>query len=533
MRSDSSAAGVSSSQSTERVYPLPWLVLIAAAAAIWPTWSPLAATWHDMAGYSYGGYLVLFVFGWALLRTTDLPPPKTTPSPLAASVLLGAIGAWLIAYKAASAIGEQILAPIILWSSVWMACGLPIAERIAPPVFCLYFAIPVWELLLPWLQQTTVLVTETLLGWAGVPVHIEGVFVKIPEGTFEIVDGCAGKREFVAALAVGTLCAGSYELRPRHVLALMFIAAALALITNWLRVFTIIYAGHVSNMTSYLVAREHLSFGWLLFALLVTAVSLMGARFAAEDQLTRRAKIEQNSHSYSACEPILRPALPATVLLLCVPVLGVVYVREVMPTLATRNSGTVPRLDLPAAQGIWSGPYAGDASWQPRFEGATAAARAAYDGPTGRVEVFLAQYEDARPGAKLISSANALIAADWMVVRQGPLSDSVGEDAEALWVRSPQGQKWLVSYLYRIGNVVTSSPILAQLAYGVLSWAGPVRSQIAAVAGRCPGTCESEAVSQIDYWNALGLPLLNILNAGVASARACSKMLKIARCVDL
>jgi hypothetical protein len=49
---------------------------------------------------------------------------------------------------------------------------------------------------------------------------------------------------------------------------------------------------------------------------------------------------------------------------------------------------------------------------------------------------------------------------------------------------------------------------VAQLAYGVVSWAGPEHSRIVAVAGRCRSTCEDEEAAQMDYWNALGMPLL-------------------------
>ncbi|MGH8258443.1 MAG: archaeosortase/exosortase family protein, partial [Steroidobacteraceae bacterium] len=91
-----------------------------------------------MPEYSYSLALVPFIVCWIAARSFDLPQPVARISPAAVAVLVAMLAAWLVAYKASSAIGEQLLIPFILWSAAWMAFGLPIARRLAVPIACLY-----------------------------------------------------------------------------------------------------------------------------------------------------------------------------------------------------------------------------------------------------------------------------------------------------------------------------------------------------------------------------------------------------------
>lgn len=152
------------------VYPQALVVLgvvAAAALAVWPTWPALIKTWRVMPDYDQAELLVPFILCWIAARGAHLPGPSKRISPLAIAALFASLVIWLVAYQAESNIGEQLMTPVILWTAIWTAFGLPIASRFAVPVACLYFAIPLWEFLVPVLQSVAVHVTETLLGVIG------------------------------------------------------------------------------------------------------------------------------------------------------------------------------------------------------------------------------------------------------------------------------------------------------------------------------------------------------------------------------
>jgi EpsI family protein len=53
------------------------------------------------------------------------------------------------------------------------------------------------------------------------------------------------------------------DLRTR--LRWLLVMGALSIVSNWVRVYTIILAGHLSHMQSYLVRVSHYSYGWVIF----------------------------------------------------------------------------------------------------------------------------------------------------------------------------------------------------------------------------------------------------------------------------
>src|SRR5690606_23436432 len=66
---------------------------------------------------------------------------------------------------------------------------------------------------------------------------------------------------------------------PRMRLKLVALAAALSMAVNWLRIVIIVIAGYLTDMQHYLVSREHLSFGWVMFALTMAVFFLIVRRW--------------------------------------------------------------------------------------------------------------------------------------------------------------------------------------------------------------------------------------------------------------
>lgn len=498
------AAGTLGTQALLRALGV-FVVLAVAAAVIWPTWPPLLTTWRVMPDYDQGLLLIPFIIGWIAVRSLHLPRPAARISPLAIASLIACIALWLVAYQASSNIGEQLLLPVLLWSAVWAAFGLPIALRLAVPLACLYFAIPLWEFLVPILQSVAVRVTETLLGLIGVPVHIDGVLVSIPEGTFKIAEGCAGRRYFVVCVTIAALFAGTSRMRPRRALLFLIVAAALSIIVNWLRILTVIYAGHITNMQSYLVRVEHLSFGWALFAVLMVMVCLIGARLTRAGTLPPIARDEGPEATGRGL--MLRPAVPFTLLVLLLPAIAVGYARSQVGSAIASLPQAPASLQLPVGSDGWSGPGAPDESWHPLYRDAAALGRASYQSATGEVQVFSAEYLGETRSAKLVGYANKLFPLDWMVLRRGGLgrrAGPTGERARLLWLETPLGERWLVSSLYRVDGFTTSSDALEQIAYGILGWGGRTHQQIVAVASRCRPSCDSARERLARFWDTNG-----------------------------
>src|SRR5262249_57048531 len=129
-----------------------------------------------------------------------------------------------------SALAQQLLIPPVMWLVVCAVCGHAIALRMAAPLAWLYFAIPVWEYLVPLLQLMTVSVTEVFLRLLHIPAVIDGFHVTLPTGSFQVAEGCSGRRYFVMTLTVTSLAGAIARLPWRRFALLMACAIALALI---------------------------------------------------------------------------------------------------------------------------------------------------------------------------------------------------------------------------------------------------------------------------------------------------------------
>ena len=151
-------------------------VAMAAIVAIWPTWPSLVSVWSESQDYAHGFLIAALALVW-LMRCAVEPPVYPRHSFLIVwPFLLLSMVLWLVAYRAHSAIGQQLTAPVVIWAALVAVEGPLAAVRLLPPIAFLYFAIPVWSLFVPILQEIATVVAEGVLNALHIPVRIEGAF---------------------------------------------------------------------------------------------------------------------------------------------------------------------------------------------------------------------------------------------------------------------------------------------------------------------------------------------------------------------
>jgi exosortase A len=231
------------------------------------------------------GYLVAGVSAWLLWRNTHrIPPQQWQPDLRALPVLFVLALGWLFSTLAGLQSIELLLLPPLFAMAIHLSFGGAVSRRSTFAVAYLWFAMPGWDELAPGLQWITVHVTRALLRLSGIPSHLEGQMVHLPSGSFEIEPGCSGLHFFVVALVIAALLG---ELRGdgwRRRLKLLAVAALLALVANWIRVFVVVLAGHLTHMQHPLVVDSHYGFGWGVFAVCLLLFLLIERRIADDVQ---------------------------------------------------------------------------------------------------------------------------------------------------------------------------------------------------------------------------------------------------------
>jgi EpsI family protein len=262
-------------------------------------------------------------------------------------------------------------------------------------------------------------------------------------------------------------------------LALMVI---LALLANWVRVYTIIEAGYLTDMHSYLVSVGHYWFGWGVFA--VALVLFFG--------LTTLFGPSEPAH-----DPPLQPVAPGPP----APLAGLAATVAVLVALPAVSWGLrtlqpAPALGAavaPSARAPWSSaPSDTQSSWRPVFPGADQEQRFAYANNTGDiVELFRVAYRTQRQGAELVGSGSTLIGRR-LKVRSEEVIDTANGAFRETGVVDRSGARSLIWSRYEIAGRTFVKPLASQLWYGINATVSNPPAALVAYRAPCAagGDCE-------------------------------------------
>jgi exosortase len=457
------------------------LPLLAVVAACWPTFVALHVLWTDWTNTAVThGYLIVAICTWLLWRKREaLRSAIWAPDLPGAIALVLASLAWLFVTQAGIQFVAFALLPWLLYFAARASAGASVAGAASFPIFYLYSAIPVWGVVNGFFQWASVYASRFALRMVGVPAFFEDNRVHIPEGTFEIAGGCSGLHFVVVGLSIALLLS---ELRGdgwRNRLKLAAIALALAVFTNWVRIFIIILAGHLSNMQNYLVARSHYGFGWLLFGVAMAVLLLIERRIPVDPRSSRHP---------AAPVPAGSKTSPALALLLLMAVLGGA---RLWHWLAVRPS--TEGISLPAAPAGWQ-KVRSASGWSPRFAGADAEKDALYQSPDGgQVEVFIALYRSQEQGKELGGYDNDVLGG----LHPGAVSAGTANGHPVLLqhAQDASGNEQLLAVTYNVGDRYFTRSATAQLWYAARSLAGlrSPPSRVVLLRSACRPDCEAAA----------------------------------------
>jgi EpsI family protein len=484
-----------------------WLAFIAVAGAIaavvlfyWPAMESLAALWLDTANTTFThGFLVAATLVWVLwfkrneLMRAGSSPVHSRDRILACVGLFITALVWQLAYRAGVQLAYLILVPVLLTGVVSIVFGFAVARECLIPFGLLYFAIPIWDYFNPVAQQLTVYVVRFALRLVGVPAHFVGSQVQLPSGVFEIQGSCSGLHFLMVGLMLATLIG---ELRAdgwRMRLRWLALGLGLALLTNWIRVFTIIVIGHLTYMQNYLVRVSHYGYGWVLFAIAASVLLWIEHRVPLaprrkEDVATATTWVSVFGRGGS---PLGWPVIALAILALPMILNSVVDLR------AARNWHAETVAPLPSNAGDWIGQPSAASRWKPAQPDADVERRRVYTRNGESVEAYGAWYRDQGHRKKLGGFGHRLSDGDV----SSEESMHIGEDALAVLNVVEQGRHSLIVYRYVVGDRRFTSALSAQLWYAwntVSRMSSPV-SGVVALRAECAADCSSARQALSDF----------------------------------
>lgn len=478
-------------------------VATAAAALFWPTTQSLIEHWRSVGDRTYvHGFPTAAVFGWLLWRLLpDLRRLRVVGNPgaMVGVVVLSVL--WLITYRAGIQILHQALLPAIGWLAVYAALGKEVAKRSAFAFGFLYVAVPIWSLGNGILQSMTVLAVRVLLRLTGVPAYFAGDIVHVPAGVFHIAGGCSGLHFFIVAVAIAALY-GELRRDTLRVRALsLLLAASLAMIGNWIRVYVIILVGHLTDMQHAFIKSGHYSFGWLVFAAMIAVFFIVAHRLPVS--------VDERRDESNRQEPTPELLRRLSVNLLAVlATLSIGPVWSLIVPLANASNGARP--ELPENPRGWAGPYVYEGRWRPAFAAADSSVQGRYERGGHSVAAYVAVYLSQRQGKELIGYDNSPLgttSSELTDVRMTRPSSQANEWAINEWqLRDSVGRESLLWFNYAIGSRRFVSGLAAQLYYGLVSLTSAPASTVFAIHTDCTPDCGAARDAMTDLLRALDDP---------------------------
>jgi len=470
-------------------WPAVLICLTATLVGLAPTFGYLLPAWFESQTYSHG-LLVAPLSIWLLWRQRHaIDAAPVAPSAAALAMLVGVIVLWMLSDAANVQIGVESLFPLAAGLGITAALGWQVGWRVAFPIGFIYFAASIWDVINATLQSVTTAVVSLLLKLIGVPAFIQGNSVQIPSGWFEVAGGCSGLHFFVVAGALASLYGHLHYQRWRTSLLLIGAGLVMALIVNWLRVTTIITAGHLTEMQHYLVQVDHYTFGWMIFAVALVPFFVLARRLETD-----------HDHGQEPVDPSVPAAhlmghqgstVPASRLVVVTGLLllpALVWGRAGMATLGTLEAS------MPGIAG-WQGPHEPTSPWMPKFSAPSGEERTSYRKDGRVVDVYVNWYERQGPGRELVGYGSRLEGdTGWRIDNRSVRESSDDQDGIAslqeIVMHSERRGRRLVWSWYLVGRTPLTSPNKVKLLEAWRTLTGRNGSGIVALSMDCAGDCE-------------------------------------------
>ena len=459
------ARGVSDNTETMRAWRLPALVLFAALAVVtiiaWEAVSAAVTVWYLDTSFNHG-FAILPVVVY-LLWNQRADWLSLVPAPTAWGVVFvaGASALWFLGAITHTQVVQQFAYIGLVQSLVLTVLGWRIVKVMAFPLFFLFFAIPVGTSLHLPLQILTAHFATEALRFIGIPVYLEGLFISIPTGVFEVAQVCSGLRFLTATVALSVLCMHLLMRQWWRRILFLALSVIVPIVANGFRAFGIVLLAHLTDH-EIAVGVDHIVYGWVFFSL-VTAIMLVIAWKLRDRGIATPGDSDRGPPtaplSWAGPARVVGAGIAAVVL----PVAAAAWATNAMHGEAEVGAVALPDVPMGAP---WQEISSAQRGWTPVFPGAHLQAFHTFSDGQHTVDRFIAYYVRQNQDAELIAWNNRIAGSpDWREVSSRRSHAKIGGqtvDVRAVRLISP-GSRRAAWVLYWVDGDFTASPHIAKL----------------------------------------------------------------------
>lgn len=444
------------------------------------TFVSIIELWNTPSGTYGHGFLIFGISLYILYQQrSELVAIESRP------FYLGIIPVLLLSLLYLSGIDSirQLSVPLLLISLVLFLYGVRFAIKVVPAILFLYLALPGWGALVPYLQGMTVYVVKSLLSALTIPAHVYNVYVELPYGTFEIAEGCSGLRYFVVGVALSILYGVSAYSGLKQRLSFIVAGILISIFANWVRVFTIIYAGYQTKMQHSLVVDGHYYFGWGVFMILMAPLLYLSVR-KSRQQVKVESEEEQN-HAQQRQQIDKKSLLVFAVALMS---LSLVPALEYLQKQNSPDFSSL-ELDLDKVRLTKALSYDLLQAWTPVSYAAQKEFKYQYATSSKTIDILVSIYANKTEVVEMANKSNQLETGGWLVVKRGKPEKM---PVNRLVMQSSFGKQRLVYYWYNVNGYLLANKYVARLLQSLHKVFGLGHSSIYYMSTDCLPLCSGD-----------------------------------------
>jgi exosortase A len=378
----------------------------------WPTLVAIVSQWRT-SSFAHG-FLVIPISAyliWSRRRALRLLKPIPTFYALPFLALFAV--AWLLGQLTATGVVQQFSLVAMTIVSAWGVLGTVVARALLMPLVFLMFAVPIGEGLIPKLQDFSAWFAVKMLDFSRVPVLLEGRFISVPSGQWEVAEACSGIRYLTSSLVVGFLYAGLVYRSWIRRIGFLLASAVVPVLANGFRVYGIILLAYLSG-NRIAAGVDHLLYGWLFFTIVMLLLLSVGFWWREKPQTGVDSLAVSTPDSPHLVQQDLAGVEPGTSAKRTALFSALLFLLIGLAPLSVRLFWSRPagieslNLAAPRASLPWRITSKDVYGWKPSFPASNAELMQSYESPEQAVKLYLAYYSPGRPDAKLVSATNAV-----------------------------------------------------------------------------------------------------------------------------
>jgi exosortase A len=240
--------------------------------------SAAVRVWDSSTAYGHCWLILPIAIFLAYERRGEAASATMAPRAVLSLLAVPFILVWLVSDLLGIMEGRQLALIGFVEVLLLAAFGPRLWWALAGSLLYLVFLVPFGAFVTPALQGFTTGFISHGLDLFGIAHRETGNTIEIPEGAFYVAEACAGLRFLIASIAFGVLYALTMFTSPGRRVAFVAVACVVPILANGMRALGIVVLGHELG-SAQAAATDHILYGWLFFAMVITALAVLGIPF--------------------------------------------------------------------------------------------------------------------------------------------------------------------------------------------------------------------------------------------------------------